>query len=1014
MLKVTPSRALASLVLLVCSAAGLVAQAADPASGTLSLDTPALSFTSGPSLVSDPVSGPCPASAQCDRFDLTVDLPADFATTNPSATIRILLTAQIPAEDYDLYLLSEDGGEIGSSGNAPPSSETIITPAGGGSVNYRVEVLPYAVTGGTADVTITLDIPVEEEQPDQPVATGLPPRFYYNQSPNGVANGAGEPTIGFNPNTGRVMFIAGLEPVQINFVENLDTVDVAGNPLPPSCEPVWESRPYTGNVNTLDPILETEQSTGRTFQSQLSGANSVFSITDDDGDTWIPGQVGPPNGGADHQTVGSGPYSPDFVGVPNPDGYAVYYCSQSVAAAFCARSDDGGVTFGAGVPMFNPALDCGGSIGALHGHVQVSPDDGTVYVPFGDCGGEQAVAVSEDSGTTWSVKTVPETLPGDDPGVGVGADGTLYFCYVNDSDGQPRMAVSDDKGDTFISYRNLAAGHDIANAVFPTAVAGDGDRAACAWLGTDDDSPGATASGGDFPGFWYPYVSVTYDRGNSFHTVNLSPTDPVQGAGGICLAGTTCGNNRNLLDFNDIQIDDQGRVLFGHSDGCIGTCVANPARNTFSDNGVLARQSGGRTLFAAFDDQLGTLYNSTAPSTPAAACLLDSSVRDTTQAALAWNKPDDGGAAITSYDIYRAEDVTGPYALVGSSDRETYTDPTVDPAITNYYYRVVANNNVGAAAESNTIELPVEEIVEVDTCTLPGDRFILDALGDGGAPDTDIEYIAVAELPDSPDFLSVTYKVDSFTAGQPPASSFYPLLFQNLLGDGVDRYFAVNAAAALPQFEFGTYVNQAAGVLTFTVEGDLEGAISADGTMVMQVPRSFFGGTDVGEAITGFDARARVGSSTATSRDTAGPGGYVVRGTALCTASGLIRATLNASTNAGNAPLDVVLTVSGTPTDGEALDSYTLDFGDGQSTSGSFGGQSSVAISHTYTAAGNYRAVSQVIDTSGAQSSEPGAAVIEVSDAGVTPTEPVAGKGGALGGAWLLLAGLAALLRRRR
>ncbi len=40
----------------------------------------------------------------------------------------------------------------------------------------------------------------------------------------------------------------------------------------------------------------------------------------------------------------------------------------------------------------------------------------------------------------------------------------------------------------------------------------------------------------------------------------------------------------------------------------------------------------------------------------------------------------------------------------------------------------------------------------------------------------------------------------------------------------------------------------------------------------------------------------------------------------------------------------------------------------------------------------------------GAQGGDPGAAVIEVSDAGVTPTEPVAGKGGALGGAWLLLA----------
>ena len=61
-----------------------------------------------------------------------------------------------------------------------------------------------------------------------------------------------------------------------------------------------------------------------------------------------------------------------------------------------------------------------------------------------------------------------------------------------------------------------------------------------------------------------------------FHTRKLT-TDPVQ-VGAICLNSGDCrsdqgGSNRNLLDFNDLHIDNQGRVFIAIADGCTGECA---------------------------------------------------------------------------------------------------------------------------------------------------------------------------------------------------------------------------------------------------------------------------------------------------------------------------------------------------------------------------------------------------------------------------------------------------------
>src|SRR6185436_12599789 len=378
----------------------------------------------------------------------------------------------------------------------------------------------------------------------------------------------------------------------------------------------WTDRSgLTTSIITFDPILFTDWRTNRTFVSQLLPSKIILmAFTDNDGETWTPSMGAGVNAGVDHQTVGGGPFKPGVLlrgpltAYPN----AVYYASQDIGLAEIALSRDGGMTFDVAVPMWN-LTQCNG----LHGHIKVAPD-GTVYVPNKNCGGQQAVAVSEDNGLTWSIRKVPGSSGGaTDPSVGIGSDGTVYVGFVN-ADGTARAAVSHDRGLTWSSSANIGHSHNVQNAVFPAATAGDANRAAVFFLGTS--TPGAGGVGTDmaFDGTWYGYIATTYDGGASWVTVNATPNDPVQ-RGVVCTQGTTCpSGTRNLLDFNDLEIDARGRPLGAYADGCItadcraGVDRSGPAGtpdgkidsydNDGEDIATIIRQASGRTLFDRFDD----------------------------------------------------------------------------------------------------------------------------------------------------------------------------------------------------------------------------------------------------------------------------------------------------------------------------------------------------------------------------------------------------------------------------
>ena len=403
--------------------------------------------------------------------------------------------------------------------------------------------------------------------------------------------------------------------------------------------------------------------------------------------------------------------------------------------AACYRSDTLGSTWGASTLAYDGTTTaCGG----LHGHVHVAPD-GTVWLPVNQCNGQQGGALSTTGGATWTEFLVPDAVSqqqGADPSIAIDADSTVYYAYVNNEpvgsgdppEGHARVAVGHRNPDNTVTWTHnvdLGASHGIKNAVEIEAVGGSSGRAAVAFLGTNVNGDYQALT---FPGKWYAFIATSYDGGQTWNTVNATPNDPVQSETGVWQQG---GGQvqRNLLDFTEITVDDKGRVLYGYSDGCVTPdCVGGGAQNDFTANMRVARQSGGRSIFASFDANTDT----TTATLPKPACL--SGTRDPLASHLSWKIPDNGGADITSYEIWRGTASGNEVKIFTTlNPNPKYTDVS-PPSDQHLYYYVKAINSVGVGTQSNEIDLvailpPAPE----SACVQPGLTELSDPAGDTSA-----------------------------------------------------------------------------------------------------------------------------------------------------------------------------------------------------------------------------------------------------------------------------------------
>ena len=722
-------------------------------------------------------------------------------------------------------------------------------------------------------------------------------------------------------------------------------------------------------------------------------------MTDDDGDTFMPSQGAGAFSGFDHQTIASGPYRDP---IPVTATYpatgrkrAVYYAAQNVADARISRSDDGGITFLPSIPMYTTA-ECGG----LHGHIKVTPETpatvanghvGTVYVPNGACGGvndlvghtdgKQAAIVSEDNGITWSIRQIPntDTLSNRDPSIGIATDGTVYFG-MQSKDNHARIAVSKDKGVTWTTPVDVGAQVGVVNMAFPEVVAGDPDRAAFSFFGST--TPGSNWNQADFPGVWYLYLSVTYDGGVTWTTTNLTPNDPIQ-RGGICNGTTeTC---RNLLDFYDITIDKEGRILIGYDDGCVGPCVEGGG-NSFTSKGAIARQSGGKRMFAAFDPPAQAL-----PGAPSVTATSDSS-----GVTLTWPLPDDGGSPLTGHKIYRGTVSGGESFLADAGTKGVFVDTTAIPGVT-YFYRVTAVNAVGEGpycGEVSPAPAPV-----IDPCTPPGVTIHTDKAGDivvatgtTSYPGYDLRSLSVGEPfgANFDDKLVFTIKVEDLTTV--PPSARWPVQFR-LPGDAanIGRFVDMrsNASGAV-SFKYGTFaVNAGAYSSTFTVVGDADAESNYDpnGTITIVVSRNKIGSPAPGTNLVGFLLRVRIDPAGVTPDnmpDSFMPEGqYTVVGNEFCRPNVAPIARLTANPSMGPAPLTVTFDASTTTDpDSDTIATYKFSFGDDTPDVV----QASPTVQHTYNAEGFFLARVDATDSRGKVSENAAVARIDVGTGTPSPT----------------------------
>ena len=837
----------------------------------------------------------CVENVTCETFTLTINgTQANWANQR----VEVQLSWTNSANEYDIYI--HQGANTNSSGMGVNSGTLVTSAANGPGLTNQTAFIDVSQWGtGVFTIHVASDLtPVgtdtytgratavpQTPAPPPPAPQDTGPKIGYEnfEAPgilvpgtalsSGAATveyqgrGAGEPSIGVN-------WLSSSSSVggMTNFQSDLETLFVSWDE---SCSPTipkatWvDRRAPTSLFIDSDPIGFTDRQTGRVFAGELTllSPTCKTSFSDNDGLNWTPTQGSGLASAVDHETIGGGPYhAPLNLNPPSPAyPHAVYYCSQDIAAALCSRSDDGGLTFGASVPIYNLTA-CGG----LHGHVKVAPD-GTVYVPNRACGTNSAVVVSADNGTTWTVRpvqngSVTNTAASDDPAVGIDNNGVVYFLGALNGTAA-MVATSSDQGQTWTNVYDVGAVYGLKNIAFPAAVAGDAGRAAVAFYGTETGNGDSSAD--QFTGVWHLYVAHTFDGGQHWTTSDATPTLPMQRMG--LLRGGGGPVDRNLLDFFDVTIDRDGRVQVGYVNGCSGgPCSQAPIApdgssgvvgNAYTATASIARQSSGRRMIAAKDPSSST-------SVPGMPFVTETRVGNIVK--LAWNEADSGNSMINFYQILRS---TSPGAEVpidtvaGTQTGGTYTDTTATDSSQTYYYKVVAVNSVGSSCGNNEIAAPFIG----DTCSglIIHKNLPTHPESTGGTasqpplPQYLVDYIAVGEPP-STNELMFKMKVGNLTTL--PPSSRWRIVWDwvgTTANPNPDEQYFVGMTTdqnSNVTFEYGTVSTLSAVVIGVPQESPL-GAPDAgsnynpDGTITIFIDKSKVGNPQPGDLLGAVNGR---------------------------------------------------------------------------------------------------------------------------------------------------------------
>jgi len=425
--------------------------------------------------------------------------------------------------------------------------------------------------------------------PTDSLAHGTAPTYANFQSPPGLGDSSGEPSIGANFNSGRIMTKAVFDTLQVTFTHT--TLRRRDGNLAAQGWP--EHKHHYSGIPSSSRIPKPV----RTVVSQLFGHHQslcFYRTTTAKAIPSVRAAASPPVSIIRPSAADRSAFVPPtsclllrcparswpFVAPSRHIRMLVYYASQDIGDAAMALSQDGGLTYEAAHPMYT-VLDCGGL------HVTLRLARGIVYLPNKSCGSTQGLIVSMDNGLTFTVQPVIGSTPNSsDPSVGNRLPKDACILATLPEMDIRHITVSDDQGRSWHRDLDVGVPFSIRNAVFPESlpVTTTVRPSLLSWVRPRLAMPqGADTGPTPFNGVWHGYIATTYNGGRTWFTVDATPNDAAQ-LGVICTQGTTCpSGTRNLLDFNDLTVDKTGRVFAAYTDGCItAACIAKGNNSTAS------------------------------------------------------------------------------------------------------------------------------------------------------------------------------------------------------------------------------------------------------------------------------------------------------------------------------------------------------------------------------------------------------------------------------------------------
>jgi hypothetical protein len=571
------------VVFFAITALTTVALAATPPSGTLTApaagQTASITWAGGPftGATADPTA--C-TTLTCDTYQLTVNVPATFYSSNPNYAVHVRADWSSSSNDFDLNVLDGAGNVVCSSGQGGTIFEDADCGALASGV-YTVQVVGFTVVNATYNGSASLG-------PEPTSAVGRarykPGNFTFSTPlvlpgpPNTLTGQQGiEPRVAVDP-VGN-MYAAAIQgvPAGTDAWKSMDagkTWKYLGQPDGAQAAAVSIGRGEGLGGGDEDIAIGAS---GNVYITSLWLGSATQSKSTDGGNTWIVNPLSTDVPGTDREWLAA------------QGNNVVYLTYKQLGVAlsgtesiFVAKSFDGGITFPQIVEATTPQF---GVQPGDQGNIVVDPASGYVYTSF--IGQNDLTklyqARSTDGGLSWTIKQVYSAASGSlvniFPITALDRAGNVYISF---SDGHNIfLTASTDHGATWTTPVRVSNGAGTKTSLSAWIEAGDAGKVNVMWWGT------SAASNMDTAANWQVFMAQTQNALANVPTFTQSALSPVMHTGAICTNGTGCASGtRNLAEY------------FAHTTYLDGNAVVvyPDDKNNASPMTTFVRQTGGSKI----------------------------------------------------------------------------------------------------------------------------------------------------------------------------------------------------------------------------------------------------------------------------------------------------------------------------------------------------------------------------------------------------------------------------------